>query len=104
MNKEIKLTTVYIPTTEELTDYHFSDKSSEKVIFSREEFNTFLEEYGKELTNKLVNEIGFIQTTSEELNSKDYQPFITDEDGQVWSINKQSITEVLPTVMEKYKI
>lgn len=33
------------------------------------------------------NNIGLIKTTSEELNSKEYQPFITDEEGNLWTIN-----------------
>lgn len=39
----------------------------------------------------IINEIGFVKTTPDELNSKEYQPFITDEDEQVWTINKEHL-------------
>jgi hypothetical protein len=39
----------------------------------------------------LIDEIGLVKTTAKELNSKDYQPFVTDEDGQTWTINKEHL-------------
>lgn len=50
----------------------------------------------------LIDNIGFVKTTSEELNSKDYQPFITDEDGEVWTFNKDELIQSLqqPTEIE----
>jgi len=63
----------------------------EGYVFTPEELKQLLEEY----TNRIVNEIGLVKTTSVELNAIDYQPFITDEDEQVWTINKKSITSQL---------
>ena len=37
--------------------------------------------------------VGFIETTSEKLNSEDYAPFITADDNTVWTFNKQSILD-----------
>lgn len=43
----------------------------------------------------LINNISFVKTTSKKLNSNDYQPFITDEDGCVWTINKKYLLSIL---------
>ncbi len=66
-------------------------KPTEAYVFTPEELKQLLEEY----TNRIVNEIGLVKTTSVELNAIDYQPFSTDEDEQVWTINKKSITSQL---------
>jgi DNA-directed RNA polymerase subunit E'/Rpb7 len=62
-------------------------------------------EYAKQLledyTNRIVNEIGLVKTTSEELNAKDYQPFITDADEQIWTINKEHILSQLPKFLKE---
>jgi hypothetical protein len=42
--------------------------------------------------------IGFVETTSEELNSDEYKPFITANDGTIWTINKQSITNIIEQI------
>jgi hypothetical protein len=38
---------------------------------------------------KSADYLGFKQITSEELNLLPYQPFITDEDGNIWIIDKE---------------
>lgn len=49
--------------------------------------------------NAIINEIGFELTTSEELNSKEYQPFITADDGTIhgaiWTFNKEHLLDFL---------
>lgn len=55
-------------------------------------------EFSKVDILNLINEIGFIKTTSKKLNSKDYQPFITDDDGQVWTINKEHLINYLQSL------
>jgi hypothetical protein len=44
--------------------------------------------YSKEEVLKSTDYLGFKQITSEELNSLPYQPFITDDDGNIWIIDK----------------
>jgi hypothetical protein len=44
--------------------------------------------YSEEEVLKSADYLGFKQITSEELNSLPYQPFITDEDGNIWIIDK----------------
>lgn len=39
--------------------------------------------------------VGFIKTTSEKLNSEDYVPFITADDYTVWTFDKQSILNTI---------
>jgi hypothetical protein len=51
--------------------------------------------YTKEFLLSLIDEIGLVKTTPNELNSKDYQPFITDEDGVVWTINKEHLLQYI---------
>ncbi len=114
-----KLQTVYIPieiTKEfwkkfdsgEIPDYEIIScsngerldewvDSKDGYFFTPEELKQLLEEY----TNRIVNEIGLVKTTSEELNAKDYQPFITDEDEQVWTINKEHILSQLPKFLKE---
>ena len=45
--------------------------------------------YSEENILKSFDNLGFKQISSEELNSLPYQPFITDEDGDVWVIDKE---------------
>lgn len=42
--------------------------------------------------------IGFIETNSDKLNSEEYQPFITADDDTVWTINKQSILDLIDQI------
>ncbi len=44
--------------------------------------------YSEEEVLKSADYLGFKQITSKELNSLSYQPFITDEDGNIWVIDK----------------
>ena len=47
-------------------------------------------------TIELIPEnVGFIETTTNELNSKDYMPFIIADDHTVWTYNKQSILNTI---------
>jgi len=39
--------------------------------------------------------VGFIETTSEELNSQDYMPFIKADDNTIWTFDKQSILDTI---------
>jgi hypothetical protein len=45
--------------------------------------------YSEEEVLKSFDNIGFKQITLEELNTQEYQPFITDEDGNIWVIDKE---------------
>jgi hypothetical protein len=45
--------------------------------------------YSEEEVLKSADYLGFKQITLEELNSLPYQPFITDEDGNIWVIDKK---------------
>ena len=54
--------------------------------------------FGLEQLISIINEIGFIKTTSKKLNDKDYQPFITDEDGEVWTINKEHLLNYIQSL------
>jgi hypothetical protein len=45
--------------------------------------------YSLEEVIKSFDNLGFKQITSEELNQKEYQPFITDENGNIWVIDKE---------------
>jgi hypothetical protein len=98
MNKR----TIYIPkatfplSTKGIVSDLFELKH-DVIIFTLEELKELLEEY----TNKIVNEVGLVETTSEELNSKDYQPFITDENDKLWTINKEHIFSQLPEFLKK---
>lgn len=42
-----------------------------------------------------VENVGFIETTSEELNSQDYIPFIKADDNTIWTFDKQSILDTI---------
>lgn len=39
--------------------------------------------------------VGFIETTSDKLNSLDYMPFITADDNTIWTFDKQSILDTI---------
>jgi hypothetical protein len=52
----------------------------------------------------IIDNISFVKTNSEELNSKDYQPFITDEDGQPWTFNKQYLIEYIQSLQQPTEI
>ena len=45
--------------------------------------------YSEEEILKSFDNLGFKQISSEELNSLPYQPFITDENGNIWVIDKE---------------
>lgn len=45
--------------------------------------------YSEEEIIKSFENLGFKKITSEELNSQEYKPFITDEDGNIWVIDKE---------------
>ena len=85
-------------TAEEIYYDQFGRKPTWDELFVIKEYaKQVLEEY----TNRIVNEIGLVKTTSEELNAKDYQPFITDGDEQVWTINKEHILSQLPKFLKE---
>jgi hypothetical protein len=79
------------------------NQSGDKYKFSAQDrllYNTFIEgakwqkeqdknKYSEEEVLKSFDHLGFKQVTSEELNSLPYQPFITDEDGNIWVIDKE---------------
>ena len=48
----------------------------------------------------VINEIGFVKSSAAELNSKKYQPFITDENGEVWTINKEHILSYIQSLSQ----
>jgi len=52
----------------------------------------------------VIDNISFVKTNSEELNSKDYQPYITDEDGQLWTFNKQYLIEYIQSFKQPTEI
>lgn len=91
-----------IPTAEEFIKN--KDKTS-VWCNSDEDMYQALREFAKlhlEAQREAIKEnLGFLETTSEELNSKDYQPFITDDDGKVWIINNKSIDDAYPLNLVK---
>lgn len=52
-----------------------------------------MQEACNQTINLCAENVGFIKTTSEKLNSEDYKPFITADDDTVWTFNKQAILD-----------
>lgn len=44
----------------------------------------------------ILKNIGFKETTSEILNSEEYKPFVTAEDGSLWIIDENLIKKAYP--------
>jgi hypothetical protein len=44
----------------------------------------------------VIKNTGFIQMQAEHLNSEEYRPFITAEDGTIWVIDEQAIRNAYP--------
>jgi hypothetical protein len=73
------------------------NKIYKEIDFSEFDFASFAigvkyqqeKSYSEEEVLKSADYLGFKQITSEELNSLPYQPFITDEDGNIWVIDKE---------------
>ena len=54
-----------------------------------------MKESCKQVLELAAENVEFIKTTSEELNSKDYVPFITADDNTIWTFDKQSILDTI---------
>ena len=52
-------------------------------------------EFAKNLLELAAENVGFIETTSDKLNSLDYMPFITADDNTIWTFDKQSILDTI---------
>ena len=52
----------------------------------------------KQVLELAAENIEFIETTPEEWNSKEYEPFITADDGTIWTFDKQSILDIINQV------
>ena len=65
------------------------DKVWEDLFEQAKEMEKEQQGYSEEEVLKSADYLGFKQITSEELNSLPYQPFITDEDGNIWIIDKE---------------
>lgn len=82
-----------IPTAEELYE-QISVKNKGLFVHSGiEAMVEFAKLHLKAQQEAIYKNIGLIKTTAEKLNSEEYKPFVTDEDGQIWTISdKESIT------------
>ena len=70
-------------------EYLFNPKWEEDMIKQALEIEKQQQGYSEEEVLKSFDNLGFKQITSEELNSLSYEPFITDEDGNIWVIDKE---------------
>lgn len=74
------------------------EKCSNKAFLTQneKEFVFYAMKEACRQTLELVAEnVGFIETTSEELNSQDYMPFIKADDNTIWTFDKQSILDTI---------
>lgn len=102
--------TVYLPVNGDQEKYVISDNDSgyfngvleqEGYFFTPEQLNQYIQAVIKQTLEAAAGNVGFIETTSEKLNSEEYKPFVTADDGTIWIVNKQSITNTLD---ETYKL
>lgn len=59
------------------------------------EIQTEFKSFAKNLLELAAENVGFIETTSDKLNSLDYMPFITADDNTIWTFDKQSILDTI---------
>lgn len=85
-------------------------KEEQKIIFTKEEFNNFLEEFGKELLkvaseNVKLSEFGCRDNRliDDKIEGTYFCPSYFGEDKEI-DVTKSSITEVLHQVLEQFKI
>lgn len=112
----MKKQTVYLPVKVEditkhpnitLIDIRGVDtfcSEQEAFVFTPKELNEYTAKIGKAFLQSAAENIGFIETTSEKLNSEEYKPFITADDGTVWTIDKQSILNTFKETFKKFGV
>lgn len=88
-----------IPTAEEFATEHGEARMPRGVSYQKEIGELmveFAQLHVQAALEVIVNNIGFIETTSEKLNSEEYKPFITADDNTIWTIDKESIINAYP--------
>ena len=73
-------------------------RSSNVIFKERGQYESVLElmrEACRQTLELVPGNVGFIETTSEELNSQDYMPFIKADDNTIWTFDKQSILDTI---------
>lgn len=73
-------------------------------FFTPEQLNEYTANVIRQTLETAAENIGFIETTSEKLNSEEYKPFITADDDTVWTIDKESITNTFEETYNKLKV
>lgn len=104
--------TVYLPVQEANLEenYYLQDSNGEFYLeqkgyfFTPEQLNEYIQNVIKQSLETAAENVGFIETTSEKLNSEEYKPFVTADDGTIWIVNKQSITNTLDETYNKLKV
>lgn len=104
--------TVYIPAKENGNySIHWNkDKifnsavMQEGYFFTPEQLNEYTQNVIKQALETAAENIGFIETTSEKLNSEEYKPFITADDDTIWTVDKQSIRSTFQETYKKFEV
>ena len=86
--KEIDLEEIYSKTVEISNHGDFITISKDSII-------EFAKESCRQTLELAAENVGFIETTSDKLNSLDYMPFITADDNTIWTFDKQSILDTI---------
>lgn len=76
----------------------FSDMGNISITYDsrgKRQILLAMKEACKQALELAIENTGFIETTSEKLNSEDYAPFIIADDDTIWTIHKQSIRNTL---------
>lgn len=66
-----------------------------KAEYRKEFIINAMKEAVKQALELAAENVEFIETTTEELNSKGYMPFITAVDRTMWTYDKQSILDTI---------
>jgi len=105
-NKELTPMMELIEKLEQLRDLHsatgnLSERTARgKYVFAILEAKKLLPKEKQVIEDILIDKInllGFKKISSNELNSLKYQPFITDEDGNIWIINTDALIDYYNT-------
>lgn len=86
--KEIDLEEIYSKTVEISNHGDFITISKDSII-------EFAKESCRQTLELAAENVGFIETTSDKLNSLDYMPFIMADDNTIWTFDKQSILDTI---------
>ncbi len=88
-----------IPTAEEFLESrriypHMKAEWECEAVY--QEMIEFAKLHVKAQREDILKNIGFKETTSEILNSEEYKPFVTAEDGSLWIIDENLIKKAYP--------